>query len=228
MNVMQQERRRGPRARDGLMVMVVVALATAACTVAPEQDENPYAAEFAQARNEATTEAARAILADDVITAAEYQQTKEASVQCMRDQGLSVEATEEGGLAFEHVGSNWDTTQEESDAMTARIERTMRECEEEFDLAALESLYWSVTDNPQNTDLLQAVADCLVRGGHREKGYDKKDYVEEMSRYGTTAEVSDDGSGNGLQTHSEPVVQGAPPGPVPPPELTACALDAGL
>lgn len=217
MNAMKQERRRGPQARDGLMVMVVVALATAACTVAPEQDENPYAAEFVQARDEATTEAARAILADDVITAAEYWQAKDASIQCMRDQGLSVEATEEGGLSFEHVGSNWDTTQEETDAMNARISAVSKECEGKFDIPVLEALYGAVVENPSNKDLFQAVADCLVRGGHRDEGYDKADYIEEMSSYGTTTNLADDGS-----TTETP---GALAGQTPPSEITACEQD---
>jgi hypothetical protein len=200
------------------MVVVAAVLVTSACT-AGQEDVDPYAAEVDQARNEATTEATREILKDDVITAAEYGQVKDASVQCMRDQGLSVEITEEGGLSFEHVGSNWDTTQEETDAWEARITSTMDECEGKFDLAAIESLYWSVTDNPQNTDLLQAVADCLVRGGHRDEGYDKEDYIEEASRYGTSVNTAADGSTT--------EVPGALSGQPMPAELAACQSEFG-
>lgn len=192
-------------------------MAVSGCAPGPEEQENPYAAEFAKARADATTDAARTILEDDVITTAEFDQVKDASVQCMRDEGLTVELSETGGLIFENVGSTWDTPQAELDAWEARMTTAMGECEGKFDIPVLEALYGAVTDNPDNKDLLQAVADCLVRGGHRDEGYDKADYIEEMSSYGTTMNVADDGT-----TTETP---GALAGQAPPSEMTACAQD---
>ncbi|TGJ96265.1 hypothetical protein DLJ96_11040 [Actinotalea fermentans ATCC 43279 = JCM 9966 = DSM 3133] len=199
--------------------MLMLALAAVGVTGCSGEAEapNPYAAEFAKARSEVTTEVARKILEDDVITAAEYRPVKDASIQCMRDQGLTVELNEVGGLTFENVGSTWDTSQEELDAWEVRMTTAMDECEGKFDIPVLESLYGSVTDNPDNKDLLQAVADCLVRGGHRDEGYDKADYIEEMSSYATSMNVADDGS-----TTETP---GALAGQAPPSEMTACERD---
>ena len=206
-------RRRGAGASLG------IALAVALVTGCSGESEvrNPYAAEFAKARDEVTAEVSRAILEDDIITAAEYDQVKDESVQCMRDQGLEASRTQEGGVKVEGVGSTLDTPQDQLDADRARREAIMAECEKKVDLAVLEALYWAVADNPENTDLMQAVADCLVRGGHRDEGYDKADYIEEMSSYGTGMNVADDGS-----TTETP---GALAGQAPPLEMTACERD---
>lgn len=206
-------RTRTPHLRAVLGRLAVIAI-LAGCTPDTAPDADPYAAEFAQARNDATTEAARTILEDDVITAAEYGQVKDASIRCMRDQGFTVELSEVGGLTFENVGSTWDTPQEELDAWEARTTAVMDECEGTFDVRVLEPLYWSVVDNPDAEDLLQAVADCLVRGGHRDDGYDKKAYIEELSQYATTMNVADDGS----TTETPGALLGQPL----PPEMTAC------
>lgn len=211
---MQGEVRR--RGLGAVLVLVLVVVGATGCSGEAEV-RNPYAAEFAKARDEVTAEVSRAILEDDVITSAEYDQVKDESVQCMRDQGLAASRTEGGGVKVEDVGSTWDTPQDQLDAERARSEAIMGECEEKVDLAVLEALYWAVADNPENTDLMQAVADCLVRGGHRDEGYDKADYIEEMSSYGTSMNVADDGS-----TTETP---GALAGQAPPSEMTACERD---
>lgn len=205
-------RREVPRIRAVLAGLATIAI-LAGCTPGTDQDANPYAAEFAQARNEATTEAARKILEDDVITAAEYEQVQEASVQCMRDQGLVVTIEEEGGLTFELVGLNADSPQEEIDAMNAQIEEVRQECSKKFDLSAL-GLYWDVVQNPEKEDMLQAIAACMVRGGHRDKGYDKEAYSEELARYSITLKTAADGS--------DFEVEGDLSGQPLPPEMAAC------
>lgn len=76
-----------------LALVAVAVMAVSACSPGPEED-GTYAAEFAKARNDATTEVARKILEDDVITEAEFRPVQDASIQCMRDQGLTVELVE--------------------------------------------------------------------------------------------------------------------------------------
>lgn len=197
-----------------LALVAVAVLALSACSAAPEQ-ESPYAAEFAQARNEATTEAAREILADDVITAAEYRQAQEASVECMRDQGITVKINDDG-LEFELVGATEDTPQEVLDAMNAEIDAVSQECGRKFDMHLL-ALYREVQFNPENRDMMQAFADCLVRGGHRDEGYTKDAYIAEVSRYTITPQLQEDGT--------EIAVEGDLSDQPKPPEMTACEQD---
>lgn len=196
----------------------MIALVAVMSTGCAEEAEvrNPYAVEFAEARSEATTEVARTILEDDVITAAEYELVQEASVQCMRDRGFGVRIDDEGGVTIEEEGWTEDTPTAESDAISAQIDAVRDECWAKFDMGVLD-LYWEVRWNPTNEDMLQSIADCLVRGGHRDKGYDKEAYTEEVSRYSVTLESAPDGS--------TIEVEGDLSGQPLPPEMAACQED---
>ncbi|MBE7701849.1 hypothetical protein H9623_16270 [Oerskovia sp. Sa1BUA8] len=198
------------------LVIALVAVGVAGCSREAEV-RSPYAAEFANARNEATTETGLKILEDDVITPAEYQQVEDASVQCMRDQGLVVKVEDEGGLTTELVGLTEDSPQEEIDAMNAEIDAVQKECRAKFDMGPISLLYWEVRRNPENVDFNQAIADCMVRGGHRDEGYDKEAYSQELARYSITLKAAADGT--------EYEVEGDLSGQELPPEMTACQQD---
>lgn len=198
------------------MVLALVAVLVTGCSGEAEV-RNPFAAEFAQARNEVTTETGRKILEDDVISATEYQQVEDASVQCMRDQGLVVKVEDEGGFTTELVGLTEHSPQEELDAMNAQIDAVQRECRAKFDMGPISLLYWELRRNPDNVDFNQAIADCMVRGGHRDEGYDKEAYSQELARYAITLKAADDGT--------EYEVEGDLSGQELPPEMAACQQD---
>ncbi|RXR25719.1 hypothetical protein EQW78_11950 [Oerskovia turbata] len=196
-----------------LALVAVAVMAVPGCAPGPEEEENPYAAEFASARNAATTDTGRKILEDDVITAAEYQEVEEASVQCMRDQGLGVTIEDGGGVTIGKEGWTMDTPQAESDAISAQVDAVRAECWAKFDMGVLH-LYWELRRNPENVDFNQAIAGCMVRGGHRDEGYDKEAYTEELARYSITLKAAADGT--------DVEVEGDMSGQELPPEMAAC------
>ena len=101
--------------------------------------------------------------------------------------------------------------------MNAQIDAVQRECRAKFDMGPISLLYWELRRNPENVDFNQAIADCMVRGGHRDEGYDKEAYSQELARYAITLKAADDGT--------EYEVEGDLSGQELPPEMAACQQD---
>lgn len=117
--------------------------------------DGPYKAQIFQARQQATSDFQREVLADGIITKAEFDEAVQRYVTCMADKGVEVKPYDMGGGYYGYaVGSDSnDQFQRFSDA-----------CHEGA-TALIEDLYIQMLTNPSGGNIEDAVAECLVRKG---------------------------------------------------------------
>ncbi|MDR0283880.1 MAG: hypothetical protein LBI33_03190 [Propionibacteriaceae bacterium] len=136
-------------------MVVAVALVVGGCSQ-PSSDStpNPYAAEFAAARAQTDIPEVREVLADDVITDAEYLQIIQLIIGRVEDLGFSAEYMGDGGFT---IG---DINNQGQDAM----EKVWLECVDPIK-GPIDLLYFGVRDNPDNRDVGRALFACYQRFG---------------------------------------------------------------
>lgn len=155
-------------------------------TVAIETPNPYYAAEFATAKNQATTDFERKILDDDVITRAEFLEAKSLYYRCLRSYGLVVTPNDpQSDLGGFSVGGTWD----ESVVNTA-----LAECPAGT-IDVIEPLYASMVKNPEKRHLNDLLAECLVAVGVVEPPFTGKDYARESQHSEFNLRVMDDPDG---------------------------------
>jgi len=128
--------------------------------------EGPWAAEFASAYEEATSQDARDALEDGEITELEFAEMEQRYGECLEAAGI-----EFGGFNddFSH-GFNFPDhmTYEDADAL-------LNECSEQTGERQISSLYSSIAQNPQNVNPGELQVACLI-----EKGLVSPDYTVEQ------------------------------------------------
>ncbi len=153
------------------MFVVAAVLVLGACS--PEETPvDPYQAEIKAARSEATSDFEREVLADGEITDAEFAEARELYGECIEGRGYDYLLKD--GMV--HVGSRVPapTDPDEAAAFDKAMDDAHLECEQGT-TRALEPLYYAMRDNPNNVDLDEAAAECMVREGFRAPGYSGDD-----------------------------------------------------
>jgi hypothetical protein len=153
--------------RVRVLVAAGVIVAVGACSSEESTDDNPYAAEFAAGLERATSDFEREVLSDLEITRAEYEEAVSRYVECAAEQGLSVAPVPQGGYyTF-------------SFRPTSDSDRIMDECRPGT-IDVIEPIYVSTVRNPNNENLEDLQAACLVRKGLAPAGFTGEDYHEAM------------------------------------------------
>lgn len=129
----------------------------------PTEAANPlYRSDFEAARERATSEFERRVLADDVITSDEYDEAVGLYVQCVREAGLTIRTRDAGGgLRGYEIGGSWD------DELADRV---AGDCSVGT-IGVVEGLYGQIVQNPQKADWDDLVAACLVAAGFVDAPY---------------------------------------------------------
>lgn len=130
-----------------------------------------YAAMFDQARQEATSDFERQVLDDNQITRVEYDEAVQHFVKCFTDKGINVKAEDQDGFY------RFSTTTDDD----ARFQQEEGTCAEGT-VALIEPLYIQTQQNPNNQDMSQLTADCLVNTGLADPSFDGEKFEELMSQ----------------------------------------------
>lgn len=157
------------------IVTIALAALVVGCTAetAPSSGsgtfQGPWASEFETAYSATTSDLAKSILVDEVITDAEASEITTVFTSCLTGLGLSdVQIGTLGEVSYAYPPNADAATQE-----TLTTQAT--QCETDTGWSPVYPLYVQVRVNPQKVDLSQASADCLVRIGARPAGYSADD-----------------------------------------------------
>ncbi|TRW44399.1 hypothetical protein [Georgenia yuyongxinii] len=152
----------------------------AACAPDEADSDSPYAAEFEQARNQATTDFQREVLADDTITDAEFREVQQRYVDCLADAGIQAVAHENGSfdVSADLSGNN----------SAADVER---KCSRDTHMP-ISGLYLAMHINPNNEDFSKLIVECLHKQGVVEENFTKDDWDDFVWAF---AKVAGDGTG---------------------------------
>lgn len=164
-----------PYSRIAILVPLVLALSLASATAAGLQGtpsasptaSGPHAATFADARSRATSDFERQVLADDLITYAEYQEAATRWIACMTDAGemASTEPDPDVPYAVAYV-QHLDTM-----IGTPGAEATIAVQDQVFTTCAIgtirlvDAVYRAVLTNPADEDMSTLIVACLQRQG---------------------------------------------------------------
>jgi hypothetical protein len=136
--------------------------------------EGPWSDLFANVYSSNTaTEVQREILADGVITDAEYTQLRGDFKQCLEDLGLTVEIYPSGGFAVDENG-NVNETQISEDAVPRCEQRTV---------GSVALLYEQIRRNPDQKDEATIVVECLKRNDVVGASYTPAQYKRDLDAY---------------------------------------------
>ena len=134
----------------------------------PEAAEGPWADEFEQAIRDAQTQFEKDILADGRITDAEFSEATAKYLDCMESAGVPVEIVGSGAAMTFQTTDNAGFDAHDPTCQTGTIQ-------------LLSPLYVGINQNPNNDDIMQLVADCLVEAGVAPKSYDASALEREIS-----------------------------------------------
>lgn len=138
-------------------------------------DGGSYAAMFEQARQEATSDFERRVLEDNQITRAEYEEAVQLYVKCLADKGITVKAEDQDGFFTYSVSSDDDAKFQQEDGTCA-----------EGTTAYIADLYMNIQANPNNQDINQLTAECLVNTGLADPSF-TGDKITELMAQGQSA-----------------------------------------
>ncbi|MCO5226520.1 MAG: hypothetical protein M9953_14370 [Thermomicrobiales bacterium] len=145
-----------------LALALAVTMMTAPAT--PSSDNpSPYAAEFEAARRATDNELQLQILADDQITAEEYEQVVVAFLACMEDGGYSV-TLEADPFNPEMPYFVWFMPESLTDEEEGIYDDTFNACSREWK-TEVEVLYGSIIANPENKSWDEMYHRCLTARG---------------------------------------------------------------
>ncbi|KFI91200.1 hypothetical protein BISA_1797 [Bifidobacterium saguini DSM 23967] len=140
----------------------------------------PYAAEFKQEYEQASTDLARNILKDGKITQAEVQEVYDAYNKCLEPYGLQATwDVEQGESMGQFRGSMSDDEQV----------KVMDQCHAETDAGNIASLYATMHNNPDNIDqaaLERKVYQCYVKYDLLPSPVSEDEYMSTISTVGIT------------------------------------------
>jgi hypothetical protein len=116
---------------------------------------------------------AKTALEDGVISEAELEEAHQGVTTCMEGRGLTdVVVNLDGSMSFDDPGN----VAPDVDASNKIVE----ECEAESGWYPLAFLSHEMAGNPENRDVYEIMAECLVRVGLKESGYSAEDYKRDF------------------------------------------------
>lgn len=119
------------------------------------------------------TDEQRTVLADGVITDAEYTQLRGDFAQCLKDLGLTVELFPGGGFSVDE-GSNLNESQISDDAVPRCEQRTV---------GSVGLLYEQIRRNPDQKDEATIVVECLRKHDLVGASYTPAEYQRDLDAY---------------------------------------------
>ncbi|MDO5068182.1 MAG: hypothetical protein Q4D96_12950 [Propionibacteriaceae bacterium] len=150
---------------------------------------NPYADDFRQARELASSDFERAVLEDDRITREEYEEAVQRFVECVRGKGVSITPVERHGFyVYESSSSTerYDAATAECDIGTTRL---------------VGPLFIGVLTNPEKLMWEEAVARCYVTAGLVEAPFSGQDLLNLLEAAGGMQKIPVHMDDNGDVTH---------------------------
>ncbi len=135
-----------------------------------------YASLFEQARQQATSDFEREVLADDQITRAEYEEATQLWVECLAGKGVEVKLQDQGGYYTAGVPAENSEGFEENSDLCA-----------EGTTAVIEPLYIQILQNPGNEDPTELIVACLIETGLADSSFTVEQW-NELSSQGQNAQ----------------------------------------
>ncbi|MDR1033298.1 MAG: hypothetical protein LBL41_00775 [Bifidobacteriaceae bacterium] len=175
---------------------LVSVLLLSACSTGESTDASasPYAEEFAGAREKATSDIQREILADDVITEAEIKEATSLFTDCLRSHDIRYSIGADYGVAIESATED-----------TASTNKYQIECQDSTVGEYLQSLYADTKYNPTKVEENALYATCLVRRGIVPDDFTAEDfkyyYDKSVVSSDVVVEFDEDGNMSGTITH---------------------------
>lgn len=130
----------------------------------------PWSAAFAEAWSNSNNQLQRTILSDEKISERENQEMQDRFVSCMARLGAAVTWDNAGGF---HIASKDDADRDEE--TTESVTR----CESET-TGPISQLFYQVRSNPDNRDIYELIASCLVSKRLVEASYSARDYQSDF------------------------------------------------
>ncbi|MDR1033760.1 MAG: hypothetical protein LBL41_03205 [Bifidobacteriaceae bacterium] len=171
---------------------LVSVLFLSACSASESTDTgaSPYAEEFAEAREKATSDIQREILADDKITDAEIEEVVASFKACLNEHGISFSMDSRYNPSF--------SGEHDTDVEIKCTESTVGDY--------LTELYFKIKYNPTKVEENALYASCLVRRGLVPDDFTAEDfkYYDDKTRIKSKGYIEFDEDGNtigGTVTH---------------------------
>lgn len=156
--------------------------------------DSPYAEMFAQARELATSQFERDVLADDQITRAEYEEALQRYVSCIEDQGARVTLQDQAGYYVYAIGGD-----------VAAYDEAAAECALGTN-ALIEGLYVDILSNPENKNMDEVIAQCFVDAGLVEAPFTSDDFTRLLQGAGAVFTGEDEDSGRAIDPAAEAIM----------------------
>ena len=155
-----------------LAITLLIVGGVSACSPAPAPSDTPYAAEFEQARAEATSDFERDVLSDSKIDRQEYDEAVQRYIDCLNSSGLSAVAEPQDGGLYQYA----ITYPDGADPIAASAETDCLVGTKNI----IEPLYATTIQNPGNEDPVKVLLACLVRHGVVDSSYSIADLKKEL------------------------------------------------
>lgn len=130
----------------------------------------PWSAAFAEAWSNSSNQLQRTILSDEKISERENQEVQDRFVSCMAGLGATVTWDTDGGFRVAPK-DNADPSTETTESVT--------KCESET-TGPISQLFYQVRSNPDNRDIYELIASCLVSKELVESTYSARDYQSDF------------------------------------------------
>lgn len=129
----------------------------------------PHASTFEEIWNQTSSEFAKEVIKDQEITDQEWAETRARMKSCIEDAGMTLDSLEDDGAIV--VGFNQVSKE--------RGRADIDVCKEDSGLNAISFLRDQLKTNPENRDIAELVAECLVRANVVEVTYNAEAYRRE-------------------------------------------------
>lgn len=175
------------RSRNALAaaLLLAAALALSACAPSPDSPASPsssagssssessgtntsaYTAQFEQARQLATSDFEREVLADDKITRAEYEEAWQRFSSCLEAQGININLVDQGGFYIFGIPVDASDAFDQVEAGCA-----------EGTTAIINPLYIELLRNPANENEDELIVACLIESGLADPSFTVEQWEE--------------------------------------------------
>jgi hypothetical protein len=169
--------RRNPAELVFSLLVAAVIVVLAGCSVPAPRDDpgraepapdfhGPWAESFNEAWKASQTDGQRAILADENVTASENLALQSEFSRCLHSAGVAITRSDEGAFSASPGAPGRDPRS---------VAQPVSQCEQRS-TGLISSLYYQSRSNPDNRDVYELMAACLVREHIVEQGYSAADY----------------------------------------------------
>jgi len=134
----------------------------------------PWAVEFESNYRDASAQIERDILADGVITTAEMSEVTSQYTQCLTNLGFT-------DVHWNFDGSGGLTPPAGIAAGSQALQDAMQPCDCATGWNQLSGMYTFIGQNPDNTDSVLLMVQCLVRVGLQPESYTSQQYLSDLN-----------------------------------------------